>query len=139
MLGTLIRFGIGYTLAAEDLSLPNPRTCTGAAPAGSLVVVDLDARMVVAYVMNHMISTGGINTTGDKRALSIVRAAYRATSVSNQGPTNGEAVVPKTIETSNSDLSLLVYEHHSLVVSAIRLWYVTRLVGAGSQSALVED
>ena len=41
---------------------------------GSLVVVDLDARMVVAYVMNKM----GEGTLGDFRGAGIAFAAYAA-------------------------------------------------------------
>jgi hypothetical protein len=38
-----------------------------------MVVVDLDARMTVSYVMNQMLDQGGM---GDGRALGIVMAAY---------------------------------------------------------------
>ena len=38
-----------------------------------MVVVDLDARMTVSYVMNQMLDQGG---TGDGRAFGIVAAAY---------------------------------------------------------------
>ena len=40
---------------------------------GSLVMVDLDARMTVSYVMNQMLDQRGL---GDYRALGIVMAAY---------------------------------------------------------------
>jgi len=39
---------------------------------GSLVMVDLDARLTVAYVMNQMLDRG---TLGDDRALEILIAA----------------------------------------------------------------
>lgn len=38
-----------------------------------MVLVDLDARMAVAYVMNQMLTEGG---GGYHRALAIVMAAY---------------------------------------------------------------
>jgi hypothetical protein len=38
-----------------------------------MVMVDLDARMTVSYVMNQMLDQGGM---GDHRALGIVMAAY---------------------------------------------------------------
>ncbi|WP_374111304.1 serine hydrolase domain-containing protein [Nocardia sp. JCM 34519.1] len=73
-----LRFGMGYALAEGELPMAGPRTCYWGGAGGSLVYLDLDARMVVAYVMNHMISTGGLNTTGDNRATSLVIAAYNA-------------------------------------------------------------
>jgi CubicO group peptidase (beta-lactamase class C family) len=53
---------------------PNPRTCFWGGWGGSLVIVDLDANMVVTYVMNKM----GEGTLGDQRGGSIVAAAYAA-------------------------------------------------------------
>ena len=40
---------------------------------GSMVLVDFDARMSVAYVMNQMLARRG---AGDSRALGVVMAAY---------------------------------------------------------------
>jgi CubicO group peptidase (beta-lactamase class C family) len=75
VLGGPIRFGLGYGLTSADAPLsPNPRTCYWGGWGGSIVVVDLDARMVVAYVMNKM----GQGTVGDLRGASIVGAAYTA-------------------------------------------------------------
>jgi CubicO group peptidase (beta-lactamase class C family) len=71
VLGMPMRYGIGYGLAGGWL--PNPRSCFWGGWGGSMVVVDLDARMTVAYVMNRMLDpTAG----GDERALLIVMAAY---------------------------------------------------------------
>jgi CubicO group peptidase (beta-lactamase class C family) len=75
VLGVPIRFGLGYGLTSADTPLsPNPRTCYWGGWGGSIVVVDLDARMVVAYVMNKM----GQATMGDSRGASIVSSAYAA-------------------------------------------------------------
>jgi CubicO group peptidase (beta-lactamase class C family) len=75
VIGTPIRFGLGYGLPTAEMPLgPNPRTCFWGGWGGSIVVVDLDARMVVAYVMNKM----GEGTLGDDRGRSIVGAAYAA-------------------------------------------------------------
>lgn len=75
VLGLPIRYGIGYGLNSPDLPIsPNDRACSWGGWGGSLVVVDLDARMVVAYVMNRM----GEGTVGDERGASIVLAAYAA-------------------------------------------------------------
>jgi hypothetical protein len=40
---------------------------------GSLVMVDLDARLTVSYVMNQMLDQG---SPGDDRGLGIMIAAY---------------------------------------------------------------
>ena len=53
---------------------PNPGTCFWGGWGGSLVIVDLDARLVITYVMNKM----GEGTLGDLRGASIVAATYGA-------------------------------------------------------------
>jgi CubicO group peptidase (beta-lactamase class C family) len=64
---------MGYGLNSKDTPLgPNPRTCFWGGWGGSLVVVDMDARMVVAYVMNKM----GEGTVGDFRGAGIAMAAF---------------------------------------------------------------
>jgi CubicO group peptidase (beta-lactamase class C family) len=73
VLGVPIRFGMGYGLPSDLLPLgPNPNTCFWGGWGGSLVLVDLDARLVISYVMNRM----GAGTLGDERGLSIATAAY---------------------------------------------------------------
>ena len=75
VLGLPVRLGIGYGLRSDEMPLsPNPRTCFWGGWGGSIVVVDLDARMVVAYVMNRM----GEGTMGDVRGVTVVMAAYQA-------------------------------------------------------------
>ena len=75
MLGVPIRFGMGYGLTQPDMPLsPNPRTCFWGGWGGSLVIIDLDARMSVAYVMNKM----GEGTLGDFRGAGIAFAAFGA-------------------------------------------------------------
>jgi CubicO group peptidase (beta-lactamase class C family) len=71
ILGVPMRYGNGYGL--HNGWLPNPRTCFWGGWGGSMVVVDLDARMTVSYVMNQMLDQGGM---GDGRAFGIVVAAY---------------------------------------------------------------
>ena len=71
ILGMPMRYGNGYGLHTGWL--PNPRTCFWGGWGGSMVVVNLDARMTVSYVMNQMLDQGG---TGDGRALGIVMSAY---------------------------------------------------------------
>jgi CubicO group peptidase (beta-lactamase class C family) len=65
ILGRRVRYGMGYGLQG--------RTCTWGGMGGSLVMVDLDIRMTVAYAMNQMLDEG---TLGDDRGLSIALAAY---------------------------------------------------------------
>jgi CubicO group peptidase (beta-lactamase class C family) len=72
-LGVPLRFGMGYALVSAEAPLsPNPRSCFWGGWGGSLVVVDLDARLTVAYVMNQMHS----GTLGDARGAGVVLAAY---------------------------------------------------------------
>ncbi|WP_248966124.1 serine hydrolase domain-containing protein [Sphaerisporangium perillae] len=69
-----MRYGMGYGL--DGGQMPNPRTCFWGGWGGSLVLIDLDARMTVSYMMNRML--GG--TPGDGRAIGIVLAAYEGLS-----------------------------------------------------------
>ena len=73
VLGVPIRFGMGYGLPSPEMPIsPSERACFWGGWGGSLIVVDLDARMTVAYVMNKM----GEGTLGDLRGAGIVAAAY---------------------------------------------------------------
>lgn len=75
VLGVPLRFGIGYGLPIEGLPIPpGARTCFWGGWGGSIVVVDLDTRMVVTYMMNRM----GAGTLGDERGASIAAAAYES-------------------------------------------------------------
>ena len=75
VLGAPLRLGIGFGLTGDEMPLsPNPRTCFWGGWGGSIVVIDLDARMVVTYAMNRM----GEGTLGDDRGVSILAAAYGA-------------------------------------------------------------
>ena len=71
-----IRWGLGFALSAPDsfVPTPNPRTCYWGGGGGSIVLVDYDAGMTIAFVMNQMSNTG----VGDERALSLLRATYAA-------------------------------------------------------------
>ena len=79
VLGVPLRFGMGYGLPSAEVPIsPSERACFWGGWGGSLVVVDLDARMSVAYVMNRM----GEGTVGDTRGVSVAFAAYAALSAS---------------------------------------------------------
>lgn len=67
-----LRFGMGYGLPSPSLPLPNPRSCAWGGWGGSVIVVDLESHMTVAYVMNRM--RGAL--TVDERGAGIVLAAY---------------------------------------------------------------
>jgi CubicO group peptidase (beta-lactamase class C family) len=70
VLSVPLRFGMGYGLGTELMPM-GPRTCYWGGYGGSVIVVDLDLRMAVAYVMNRMES----GLVGDTRGLSVVAAA----------------------------------------------------------------
>jgi CubicO group peptidase (beta-lactamase class C family) len=74
VIGAPLRFGIGYGLKSTSAPyLAAGRTCFWGGWGGSIIVVDLDRRMTVSYVMNRM--AGGL---GGDRGPDFVRAAYAA-------------------------------------------------------------
>ena len=75
VLGAPIRFGLGYGLPGGMMpATPNENVCFWGGYGGSSVVVDLDARSAVSYVMNRM--DAGI--LGDERGFSLWRAVYES-------------------------------------------------------------
>jgi CubicO group peptidase (beta-lactamase class C family) len=64
LLGASMRYGMGYGISDRSIGWGGW--------GGSMVMVNLDARMSVSYVMNQMLDDG----LGDYRALGIVMAAY---------------------------------------------------------------
>lgn len=73
VLGMPLRHGIGYGLPSPAVPIStSERACYWGGWGGSIVVVDLDKRLVVAYVMNRM----GEGTQGDLRGAGLVFAAY---------------------------------------------------------------
>ncbi len=77
VLGQATKFGIGYGLPqAETVPfLPEGRKCFWGGWGGSVIIVDLDNRMTIAYMMNRMTNDG---TVGDSRGAAIVNATYAA-------------------------------------------------------------
>jgi CubicO group peptidase (beta-lactamase class C family) len=57
VLGYRLKIGVGYGLPWPEVLpfVPEGRVCFGAGAGGSLVIVDADRRMTVAYVMNKMV------------------------------------------------------------------------------------
>ena len=75
VLGVKMRLGTGFGLMNELIPLsPNPRSCFWGGWGGSICVVDVDAGVSIAYVMNKM--AGGL--VGDMRGAMVVLAAQGA-------------------------------------------------------------
>jgi CubicO group peptidase (beta-lactamase class C family) len=75
VLGVKMRLGTGFGLMSDLIPLsPNPRSCFWGGWGGSICVVDVDARVSIAYVMNKM--AGGL--VGDMRGAMVVLAAMGA-------------------------------------------------------------
>jgi CubicO group peptidase (beta-lactamase class C family) len=75
VLGVPNRFGIGYGLKSETFAyIPDGRVCLWGGWGGSVIIVDLDRRMTIAYMMNRM--EAGL--VGDSRGEALIGAAYDA-------------------------------------------------------------
>ena len=73
VLGVPIRYGMGFGLIDETFPLsPNGRAFFWGGWGGSIAVIDLDARVSIAYVMNRMEP----NLMGDVRGGGLVLAAF---------------------------------------------------------------
>jgi len=73
VLGVELRFGMGFGLSGELMPI-GPRACFWGGWGGSLVIIDLDTKLVVTYVMNRM--EAGL--VGDLRGAGIALAAFAA-------------------------------------------------------------
>ncbi|MHA1473178.1 MAG: serine hydrolase domain-containing protein [Promethearchaeota archaeon] len=70
-----IRFGLGWGLQNKELPIgPNPNLFYWGGYGGSVIIVDLDAKMSICYVMNKMVST----LTGDPRSTKLIDAVYNS-------------------------------------------------------------
>jgi CubicO group peptidase (beta-lactamase class C family) len=75
VLGAPLVFGMGFGLNDPTFPIsPNPRSFFWGGWGGSLAVIDLDARVSIAYVMNRMEA----DLLGDLRGGSIAGAVYAA-------------------------------------------------------------
>ena len=79
VLGLPLRFGIGYGLPCKETLpyIPDGRICFWGGWGGSIIIVDVDRRMTIAYMMNKM--EGGI--IGGLRSAALIGAAYSAVGV----------------------------------------------------------
>jgi CubicO group peptidase (beta-lactamase class C family) len=70
-----IRFGLGFGLQNKERPIgPNQRILYWGGWGGSVSIMDLDAKLSIAYVMNKMIST----TTGDPRSTKLIESLYNS-------------------------------------------------------------
>ena len=83
----------GSACRARRCRSPNPRTAFWGGWGGSLVVIDLDARMTFSYVMNVM----GEGTLGDTRGAGVLLAAYGALGGRLTGRLRGASTYPPTM------------------------------------------
>jgi CubicO group peptidase (beta-lactamase class C family) len=75
VLGVPIKFGIGYGLPSPEMPIsPSGRACFWGGWGGSVIVIDMDKHLTIAYRMNKM----GEGLVGDERGASLVLAAYMA-------------------------------------------------------------
>lgn len=75
VLNVPIRFGLGWGLQNKELPIgPNPNVFYWGGFGGSVVIIDLDAKMSICYVMNKMVST----LTGDPRSEKLIEAVYKS-------------------------------------------------------------
>lgn len=68
------RFGMGFGLAGGAVPLPNPNSIYWGGYGGSVILIDMDARTTISYVMNKM----GATTQGDMRGLGLAMAMWTA-------------------------------------------------------------
>lgn len=75
VLGIPVSFGMGYGISSDETPLgPNKHTCYWGGYGGSVVLLDMDAKLCISYVMNKM--EPGL--VGDTRGMSLVMAAYQS-------------------------------------------------------------
>ncbi len=68
-----MRFGAGYGLGSETIPL-GPRACFWGGFGGSVIIMDLDAELTIAYMMNKM----NVGLIGDTRGFIIAMTAAGA-------------------------------------------------------------
>jgi hypothetical protein len=79
VLGVPLRFGIGYGLPQPQTVpyIPDGRVCFWGGRGGSVIIMDLDRKLTISYMMNNM----GAGIIGSARAENYVRATYAALGV----------------------------------------------------------
>jgi CubicO group peptidase (beta-lactamase class C family) len=72
VLMTPIRWGVGFGLPSKEESLPSPNTLYWGGHGGSTVIMDLDNKLSISYVMNQIKDT----IMGDIRSERLITALY---------------------------------------------------------------
>jgi CubicO group peptidase (beta-lactamase class C family) len=73
ILGTPVRYGMGFGLRSEMMPLPHDMFMYWGGYGGSLIIIDQQAKATYAYAMNKMAAT----TAGDMRAFGLVMATMQ--------------------------------------------------------------
>jgi len=73
VLGVHVSYGLGFGLS-DMFPVPNDNTIFWGGYGGSLILIDMDARTTIAYVMNRM----GNTTMGDARAMALADAFWKS-------------------------------------------------------------
>lgn len=118
------RFGLGPALQSLRHRIgPNPRTCYWTGWGGSLGVIDIDADLGFAYVMNRMAPS----LTADKRSKRLWTALYE--------PLAGYHLLqPARYERQSSlEISLLPFKHRRSLFKK-RFFTLTKIVTTGQLS-----
>lgn len=74
VLGSEQRYGMGFGLSGGLFQLPSPNSIYWGGYGGSLILIDMDAKTTIAYVMNRMEPT----TEGDTRAFGLAMTVWQA-------------------------------------------------------------
>jgi CubicO group peptidase (beta-lactamase class C family) len=77
VLRTPVRFGLGFGLPCKEIPFPHPRTLFWGGLGGSLVMIDLDAKMSAGFAMNKM-SAEILLDTRKTRLVNALGEAYDA-------------------------------------------------------------
>ena len=76
LVGLPLRFGIGYALPQRDTFpyIPDGRICFWGGWGGSMIIIDVERRMTIAYMMNNM--AGAI--VGNPTSEDVITTVYSA-------------------------------------------------------------
>lgn len=67
-----IRFGVGFGLPSKEMPFLRPNTVWWGGAGGSMIIMDLENKLSICYVMNQMKMT----IVGDPRPLKLITAIY---------------------------------------------------------------
>ncbi len=71
-----IRFGVGFGLSSKEMPFLRPNTVWWAGAGGSMIIMDLENKLSICYVMNQMKMT----IVGDMRSVNLITALYEGLS-----------------------------------------------------------